>query len=64
MQEKKTRTKNINFSIYPEQIEYLRQYAEYTGLGNSSAALRLIITEHKREHQNGDNGDKQQETAA
>lgn len=64
MQEKKTRVRNVNFSIYAEQIEYLKEYARYTGLGNSSAALRLILTEHQRERQNS-NGDKQeQETAA
>ena len=55
--------KAVNVTLYPEQIEIVRQYADYTRLLNFSAALRMIITEWAREH-NGRNEQTEQETAA
>ena len=65
-QDKLTEGKTVATFLYEQQIDIVRQYAEYSGLTNFSAALRMIINTFGREHnfRNGDDGDKQQETAA
>lgn len=56
--------KAVNVTLYPEQIEIVRKYADYTRLLNFSAALRLIITEWAREHNGQQPQPQQQEQPA
>ena len=64
-QEKLTEGKTVATFLYEQQIDIVKQYAEYSGLTNFSAALRMIINTFGREHNFRNNGEEPvQETAA
>ena len=67
MHKKLNRVERINVSLYPAQVDILQDFAEYSGLGTCSAALRMILNEWAREHPRNKDGHGQpqkQESAA